>query len=390
MKLNNYIEERFDAMGLTVPQKFTVCAHLLVSCSAAMGHRPYVVYGGNIYGNICMVLAGATGIGKGQSARFANEIFSGFGEDLAAPLMTSTRMPSMKIFLRGIHAILDAPIRASKGEIRLNHINEEFGSALRSAASSYQSSLELLFCRLVDGNYISETLGRQSIEYPVIHYASIGHIQPDELKRCMREHLINSGFCNRFLWREVPPDMQTPLPRMTQEDKTALADEIKESINFAAAQREVPMNEGAKNLFKNFEEGLKTEISGERDPMKKMLVRFPHHILKVALVLAMLRRENEINEITLQDAIDYVNQTKPTIKQYIIPPARELIQTEIIALIRQATAIAPQALITELLTRWAVKKIKKALEDLVAAGIIKLTPIDSGDGSFPKRYVLCD
>lgn len=390
MEINQTVNSKFDELGLTAAQKFTIGLHILTSFSAAIGHRPFVVKGEKTYGNLCMVLVGTTGSGKGASCRFVKEIFSGYGEDVAAPMLEATRVPSMKNLLRDIHNILSDEIREPRGEIRIYHINEEFGNELRAAGSSYQSGLGSFLCKLVEGDHISETLGRQHIEYPLIHYSFMGHIQPEELKRSMREHLISSGCANRILWFGMPEGMTTPLPRMTQEIKTELADEIEQSVRFAAHKREILLTAEAEAKYDSFSATLAEEQSESGELMQNMLPRFAQHALKIALVLTMLRRQTEVDCNAMTESIALVNKTRSVIQECFSAPVPQRIELDILGKIREVGRIQPQALYRTLLSSFKLAKIKQAISELETTGLIKLQAVDMGDGNFPKYYSLCE
>lgn len=390
MKLNETIDAKFDEMGLTEAQRFAVGLHILACFGAAIGHKPHVVYGEKTYGNLCMVIVGKTGIGKGATCRLAKEIFSGFGEDVAAPMLESTHATSMKTLLRSINNVLGDDIRAGRGEIRLYHINEEFGTELRSAASSYHSGLPGLKCRLTEGSSISETLGRQKIEYPLIHYSFVGHIQPEELRRCIRWHLITSGFVNRLLWFEMPQDMTTPIPRMTQEIKVAIEDDLSASHAFAKNRDEINMTPEANEMFSNFTADIADQAPNASEVMQNMFPRFAQQVLKIALVLSMLRRKGEIEKVAMEQAIDLVSQTQHTIQSYLVPPCPKGIESEILQYVQDSENIQARALIKTLMAKWSLSKIRKGIRELETNGLIQLKHIDNGDGTFPKCYVPCN
>lgn len=391
MKLNATIDSKFDEIGMTEAQKTMVGLHLLTIFSAAIGHRPFVVDGASTYGNLCMVHVGEAGIGKGVSCNFAKEIFSALGEDIVAPVLEASSITSRKTLIRGIHEILSEERRAYRGEIRLYHINEEFASELRAAASLYQSGLSGALCKIIDGTRISERFGRQNIDYPLIHYSFTGHIQPVELSRAIREHVITCGLASRLLWIPVPSEMSAPLPRMPQEVKTELEDEIKTSIIAAASRREVPMSEDAKTEYGQFLTGVSEKLATVSDVMQNILPRFGQHTLKIALVLTMLRRETEVTQSAMKEAIELVDSTGNTVERWFVqrPQSRLTVEADTLATIRGAGKIDPHSLIQTLMLRWKLSAIRRAIRELESAGMIQLRAQLNEDGNCPRQYSVC-
>lgn len=387
LTLNTAIDEQLQKIGLDEAQRFAVGLHMLSCFSAAIGHRPYIQTNFKTYGNLDMVFLGKSGAGKGCVKNFALEIFSAFGEDDVAPLYEGVNVSCKKALFRGIHNILSTPARADRGEIRIFHVNVEFGSVLRGAASSYMSELGNSLCRLIDGERIEETFGKQKIFFPLVHYGAIYHIQPEELTRCMRAHLIYSGMVNRFLWFEMANDMNPELPRMLHEAKTALEDEIGLSILFAKAKREILLTPEAKQRFDDFKQQYRAENSAAHEVVCNLTSRLDWHVLKLALNLAMLRRQPEVDLTALDDAISLADLSRQTSIKYMMKAAPHTLHIIIMNYLKEKGPRTPLELINDVKSpKTSEAQIRKELSELEKQGLVQLETIDKGDGFFPKCY----
>lgn len=391
LTLNSTIDDTFRNIGLNKAQRFAVGLHILSCFSGAIGHRPYLKTAFNTYGNLNMVLLGKSGIGKGASKKYALEIFSGFGEDVIAPLFTGGNISCKKALFRGIYNILSVPARAHKGEVRIFHINVEFGSALRRAGSSYLSELGNSICMLIDGERIEETFGKQKIYFPLVHYSSIYHIQPEELTRCMRAHLIYSGMVNRFLWFELAKDLDPALPEMFQEVKTALEDEIRTSIDFATAKREIRMTPEAYQRFEDIKAQYHAEKVSANEVVCNLASRCDYHILQLALNLAMLRRLPEVDLQTLEDALALTTLSRKTCVKYMMEVVPHTLGIIITDYLKEKGPKTSFEIIADLKSpRTSEAKIKKELGELKSQGVVKMDVVDKDTGFFPQCYSLCE
>lgn len=390
LSLNSTIDGHLRNIGLSDAQRFAAGIHILCCFSAAIGHRPYIQTKFKTYGNLNMVLLGKSGTGKGCVKNFALEIFSAFGEDVVAPLYEGVNVSCKKALFRGIHNILSTPAREDKGESRIFHINVEFGSVLRGAASSYMSELGNSLCRLIDGEKIDETFGKQRIYFPFVHYGAIYHIQPEELTRCMRAHLIYSGMVNRFLWFELPKDMNPELPRMSQEVKTALEDEIRECIYFAASKREILLAPEAMQIFDDFKNQYREENAAAHEVVSNLSSRLDSHVLKLALNLAMLRRQPEVDLAALEDAIFLADLSRQVSIKYMMEVVPHTLPIIIMDYLKEKGQRTPLEIIRDLTSpKTSEAKIRKELAELEKQGLVRLEIIDKGDGFFPKCYKAC-
>ena len=376
--------------GLSNAQQYAIMLHIMTQFSAAMGHRAFIPGVPPTYGNLCITFVGETGCGKGISHRFASTLFDSFQEPFIAPVTATTNAGSMKALLMEIHSILAVEDRRDRGEVRIYHINEEFAGELRAAGSNYQSRLSVALCKLTDGSAIKETFGRQKLEYPLIHYAFMGHIPPKEIQRCMREHLINGGCANRILWLYMPEQMDTILPTLSEEELQLLKDKLAACIEFASHQRLINMEEKAKNIFNEYLTSIQEEQKTTDDSlMRSMIVRFPMHVKKVALVTTMLNRKAEIDSETIESSISLVESSRAVIKENFVPAIPNSVEHEILNVVRRNGKIRESELIKELVDKnIALHKLKNIAKGLVSAGILKFTRIEQEDGSYPPFYCM--
>ncbi|MBQ3058800.1 MAG: DUF3987 domain-containing protein [Desulfovibrio sp.] len=384
--LNSAIDGIFANANMTAEQKYAAGIHLLACFGAAMGHRPFVAGAVPTYGNLCMVAVGNSGCGKGTALRFTKSLFASVPSGLLAPESTTTSAGSMKALAREIDSILSAPALAAEGEVRVYHVNEEFSGELKSAASVYQSKLPEFLCKLVDGSEISETLGRQRIEYPLIHYGFVGHITPAALRSSLRPALVSGGCANRMLWLTMPSAYRS-FPTLSTEDLQHVSQELEASLIHASSMRAVKLNADALTKYEAFTAQLESEREEYSEVMRDMTVRFPMHVLKIALVLAMLRRLTEIDGDAIEAGINLVLSTRDTIRAYMESPAR--VSPE--SLIRSyLTSNGPQTLndlLRALSATFPAKKLNKALLELEDSGHIKRERQER-DGNFPEYYAL--
>lgn len=318
LNINHSFQSIFDAHHLNQEQRFAINIHILACFGAAIGHRPYVPYNGRIYGNLLSVLVVPTGFGKGTAYKFTQELYEGVSNNLLAPALHTSNVSSMKQLYKDINSVLSRPTIAQRGDIRAYHVNEEFGGELRSAASSYQSKLPDALCKLADGSQINETFGKQQINYTLIHYCFMGHITPQALKAAMRSILIDTGCANRMLWFEMKNALGL-MPKLSSEQKATSAKEFDQCLTHAMGLREASLTPQGEETFKDFTHALNVEQKTGGEAFCSMIVRFPTHVLKLGLSLALIRKKTQIDEIDISDAITLVTSTKSTISQYIIP-----------------------------------------------------------------------
>lgn len=387
LRLNDTFTAKFNELGLTQEQQEMVGMHIMCIVSGAIGHRPFVDEDEKTYGNLNMIFVAPTGTGKGSSCAYAKEIFSGFGEDIISPFIESSRVTSMKSLLRAIHSELGNEIRRYIGEIRILHENQEFVQEL-DASISPKTGLAGCKCKIIDGRPIDETLGRQHICYPLLHYCSYAHITPEALKGTSRWVLVTNGYINRFICHEAPKGMTTPIPRLTQEIKTELADDIEASIRYATSQRAVKFSPEAKVAYDEFNVQMALEKQKGYPLFQYLEPRFSEHVRKLALIFAMIRRKQDIEKEEIDDATTIVKSSYRTIDLYLGSPSPQRIESEIITLVKSQGKIRHHDLCAILIHKFALNKIQKTIRELLDGGLLSLRNIDTGDGNFPSFYVV--
>jgi hypothetical protein len=138
----------------------------------------------------------------------------------------------------------------------------------------------------------------------------IGHITEEELRRYLTETESANGFANRYLW--VCAERSKVLPEGGQLDHGRwqyCLDNFKERVAFARMVQQVRRDESGRGIWLSIYGSLS---EGKPGLAGSMLARGEAHVMRLALLYALLDRSEVISEPHLMAALalwDYVERS---------------------------------------------------------------------------------
>lgn len=372
-------------LRLTPTQKFAVILHILAQFGASLGHNASIPGSPAIYGNICMVLIGKSGCGKGLAYSFAESLFDDL--PLSASKISAAHCSTKNRLLSAI-SIESCCYGAMGIPASIFHINENFSGQL-TAMSKNSSGLAEYINQLIDARPIREKLSGQPVNYPYIHYGFMGHIAPEEMPGALKVQLITGGNAGRFLWIPFPENMEKTFPVLTEREKMGIRKELTQSLLFAAQHGPLPIEEEGRTLLDTFHSSCQN--NPENEGLSQIICRFPMQVKKIALVLALLRRKHIITSAEISEAITLISMSRQALEEYFLPLLPHPEERAILAQLKiQGKATQSDLLAALSLKNFSESKLKKVLRDMTQAGKIKYYREEQGNGSFPYLYALAE
>jgi hypothetical protein len=134
------------------------------------------------------------------------------------------------------------------------------------------------------------------------HISIIGHITTHELRQLMSDTESSNGFANRFLW--VCVRRSKLLPHGGQIDAVnfdGMVTRLGDAIRFAQADRRMERDNALMALFAQVYPELSSGLAGL---VGKVTARSEAQVMRLALVYALLDRDDTIREVHLQAALE--------------------------------------------------------------------------------------
>jgi hypothetical protein len=282
--------------------------HFLGIFSNVVGRTSYTWLANNkYYANTFQVIVGDTSKArKGTAYRMVlNHIFL----EIDPTWKADNRLEGLGSGEGLIQAVRDPSID-SKGindpgvtDKRLLLVEEEF-AALLSKMNQKNSILSPTLRTLWDSGNFSQKTKYNPIQTTNAHISLIGHITEYELEEAFKDVEAANGFGNRFLWFAVMRGKKELITRTLE--AYSFTDEIsrlKESINFSRKDQCIQLSTKAKFLFNDFYQTISECPKGY---LGRLCSRSEAHLLKIALIYALLDCSTEIDEINLRAAMALV------------------------------------------------------------------------------------
>lgn len=203
---------------------------------------------------------------------------------------------------------------------RLYIVEAEFAGAM-AAASREKNNLSATIRTAWDGRPIEPLVKNNRWKASDPHIVITGHITASELIDRMSDVDAQSGFLNRFVILHIVRPKLVPLPKRTPDtDVNRIAQQLKEAVDFALAERPLAKNElesrmstAATRLWCE----LYPELTQEHDGIVgSLLVRTEVYCRMFAMIFALLDKTTTIEPQHIKAALAWVNYWRDSV-QYI-------------------------------------------------------------------------
>jgi Protein of unknown function (DUF3987) len=269
---------------------------LLAAFGNAAGRNAYFTVEATYhFGNLFVVLVGATGVGrKGTSWGRIRGLFDKAAPDWRATCVKSglssgegliyhVRDPQTKIVEKDgkpVETLLDAGIP----DKRLLVIETELASTLRRMERDGNSLSPVLRQAWDAEEYLSTLVKNEPLRATNAHVSMIGHITQDELARRLAETEKANGFGNRFLWALVRRSRILP-EGGGDRDLSDIVSDLRRALAFTQQERELRFAAEARVLWSTVYESL---TAGEPGLTGAMTARAAPLVRRLALLYALL------------------------------------------------------------------------------------------------------
>jgi hypothetical protein len=296
---------------------------LLVIIGNRLGRCAYVYAGAKLFPNEYVVCVGSTARGrKGSGLRMVEYLLEEVSPEWLDDCIDSNMQTGEGIVQRirderrGIppgrpkksdpleppqEVILDAGV----GDKRLQLVEEEFSYTIKQAHRRGNTLVEALRQAWDSPRALRTTNKNSPLKASDPHVSLIGHCTKDELVNTITEVELTNGFANRILWcgterRELLPDAQW----LDWKQYPLILDELKVVFQQYFANTEEPVRFKRDQEAEELWQTLYRKFNNEKGSgiMDAVLVRDTSHLLKLALIFAILDQAKEIKRVHLEAA----------------------------------------------------------------------------------------
>jgi hypothetical protein len=298
--------------AVSEPSRESLLAQLLVGLGNIMGRAVYYKQSVTHHLNEFVVLVGGTSIGRKGTALVAiknllkeldlhwlsNRVRDGFQSGEA--IVHEIRDPSSTRTRSG--RVVPDPGESDK---RLQIIEEEFARVL-VIGNRQQNTLSLTLRKAWDSPEWLHTSGKNSSEIATgPHISLIGHITPEELRKCLDEVENRNGFSNRILWLAVERTKVVPRPPWIRwKDYTDILNRLRAIIGTFQTERQLDFSQEAKLEWDGYYSRGRSSQSGILGPI---IARSPGHVLRLCMLYAVLDHSALMELPHLRAALAFVD-----------------------------------------------------------------------------------
>jgi hypothetical protein len=292
-----------------------VLGTFITRLSVEVGRNPYLMIGDTKqHCNLLAAIAGPTGAGrKGTSVKPVERLFA-LGNDLYIPArITPGPLSSGEGLIYAVHDEIKKWETGKKSEPgrwvivdpgvddkRLFILTEEFSSALQAMARE-GNTLSSIVRQIFDTGTLDPLTKSSKIKATCAHIGIVGHITIYELNGLLKENEIHNGLINRFLWFCSRRQKILPFPKpISDSDIAYFQSEIREIASFANETNELSLSAGGRELWEEYYPGLSESKGGF---LGAVLERAAALVLRIAMLMALVDRTNQIGASQLQTAI---------------------------------------------------------------------------------------
>ena len=195
---------------------------------------------------------------------------------------------------------------------RMLLVEEEFGAVLRRAETP-SNTLSHVLREAWQTDSLSTATKINPLHATNPHISVIGHITRDELQKRLSQCELTNGFANRFIWFHAERSKRLAFPESLDPIRVVqLAGRLREAADFGANVGEVKLSEGAEVFWRNAYDGWLED--DEPGPSGKLMVRSSGHVLRTALIYALLDQQAVISFEHLLAAFAIWSRAQQTIR----------------------------------------------------------------------------
>jgi len=292
-----------------------VLAHLLIGFGSILGRRAYYLAdGARHHANEFALLIGTTSKGrKGTAGRRIDEIMVAADDTWASKCVVGGLSSGEGI----IHAVRDDAVehvldrkanppkyiditKPGIDDKRLLVFEPEFAGAL-AVARREGSILSRVIREAWDSGDL-RVLTKNTPEHATgAHISIVGHITVDEYRASLDRISMTNGYANRFINLLVRRSRELPFGgSLDPRDLIPFADEIKRIIEVTHGVREVSFSQKARPMWEAGYHDLSKEQPGL---FGSIVARAEAHVVRLALIYALLDSRNEIDPAHLEAAL---------------------------------------------------------------------------------------
>jgi hypothetical protein len=205
-----------------------------------------------------------------------------------------------------VETILD---EGGKSKIAL-FIEPEFSRLMKSGKRDGNTATEILR-QAWDGDYLEVVVKKDSCSSSDHHISMIGHITQNEFEFLNSNVDSTNGYLNRFLFCRIFNGSPVPLPISFDKLSFDFMPELHSAMAFIKNTEieELALEEDAKELWTDIYNNF---FYSPDDNYSDLMARTPTHILKMAMIFAVLDRNNRISKdhlISAKAIVDYSNDS---------------------------------------------------------------------------------
>lgn len=262
---------------------------------------------------------------------------------------------------------------------RLLALEAEFASVLR-VLQREGNTLSAIIRNAWDTGDLRFTTKHNPLKATGAHVSVVGHITRAEVLRYLDRTEAANGFGNRFLWVCVRRSKSLPFGgRVPEEAFNELAAKVRKALDFARKVSEVTMDEQAAALWAE----KYPELSGERPGLLgAILARAEAHVLRLALIYALLDKSPVIRQVHLKAALALWRYAEDSARFIFGEALGDPVADQILEALKEAgEAGLTRTKIRDLFDRnQPAERITQALKSLLRAGLANFTKEESEKG----------
>jgi hypothetical protein len=369
-----------------------VLGQTLVLFGSVIGPEPHAMVGATRHGtNTNVMVVGDTAKArKGDSFSPVRRIFeladpdycarrihSGFGS--GEGVIWAVRDPTTRLepVREGGRVTRYETVVADEGENdkRLLVVEPELARILR-VAGRQGSILSMIMRDAWDGGDLAVITKGTHLRATGAHVSTVGHITADELRRELSDSEAANGFMNRWLVMVARRSKLLPEPEPFEGRPVQLvADELRNRIAFARAQGRIERSQPARELWGAIYADLSRAHPGL---VGAMLARAEAHVLRLAILYALLDRSVVVEPVHLQAAVEVWGYAERSVRFLFGEATGNPLADRILRALGQADELT-RTEIRDLLGRHASEpQVDVALGVLLEAGLARVEPRATG------------
>ncbi len=360
-----------------------VLANVLVMAGSAIGPSPHAPVGASRHrANLFVVHVGETARARKGTAHdealrlvrladpdWVSRVMGGLSS--GEGLIYAVRDGTTKITKEGKEVVDDAGV----DDKRLLAVEPEFSSVLRVASRDGNTLTEVLR-RAWDGSHLRTMTRNAPMSATGAHVSILGHITKDELRRELTETSQLNGYANRHLFLCVRRSKYLPHGGALGEAAVeALALRIREALRSARRLSAVRRDAEANAMW----EAVYPALTADRPGMLGAITaRAEAQVLRLSLLYALLDGSPAIRPPHLEAALALWQYAEDSARVVFGDATGDPVADRVLAALRANGPMAQGELVDLFGRHVSGAKLNRALEALVAAGMVRSSRAETG------------